>query len=95
MIYLLVIEDEDKAPVVLEKIQSDKRVQSVYTEQGVMPASRVFLVSFPGTAYELADLALDMKSDEGTLLGAVFRVSGHGGYAETALWDWINTYGKS
>lgn len=97
MIYLLISKavNEHDHEELRRVLEDDSRVSSVYRhDPSVLPGGGVFLVSFTGAAFELSNLAL--KTDtETSKLGAVFRVSGHAGFAETELWDWIKTYGSS
>ena len=96
MIYLLIAKglQEQEHNELREILESDQRVSSIYKhEPSVLPGDGVFLVAFTGAAFELSNLVL--KTDTETAkLGAIFRISGHAGFAETELWDWIKTYGS-
>ncbi|MGY2186169.1 hypothetical protein [Pseudomonas sp. SDO5591_S426] len=50
-----------------------------------------FLVSFAGTASELGKkLGMDKDANQGT--GIVQPLTGYYGYANQAIWDWVNIH---
>lgn len=60
----------------------------------ILPGKQACFVKFSGTTKELSDvldLAGDVKKEDRPCPAVITIVTGYGGYAPTALWEWLRS----
>lgn len=70
----------------------------VQDDRFILPGRQACFVKFNGTSQEIAhmlDLAGDQNKEDRPCPAVITLVTTYGGYAPTALWEWLNTRKES
>lgn len=87
-IYVIVpTEDAERLERVVTKAFPEK-------DRFILPGKQACFVRFDGTSQEIAqtlDLAGDQSKEDSPCPAVITLVTTYGGFAPTALWEWLNT----
>ena len=80
-------EDAERLAVLVTKAFEEK-------DRFILPGKQACFVKFSGTTKELSDaldLAGSVKKEDRPCPAVITIVTGYGGYAPTALWEWVQS----